>query len=238
MLRALFLACFLAPPALAETWTIGTESDYPPYVFRDAAGGLTGMDRELGQIICDRAAVDCLWVETEFDTLFKELAQGRFDIVMAGIGETPARRLQADFSIPYFATGSNWGTFAALSASVNPDAALIGVQGGTTYADWLSYTGRIFRSYPSNEAALSALLSREVEAVFLSSSYFQFAFETSWPQLRTVGSEEFPTAGTSVAVRKGQQSILDRINAILTELQADGTIEALQEKWFVSGEPV
>jgi polar amino acid transport system substrate-binding protein len=238
MLRALFLACLLAPPALAETWTIGTESDYPPYVFRDASGDLTGMDRELGQIICDRAAVDCLWIETDFETLFKELAQGRFDIVMAGIGETPARRLQADFSIPYFATGSNWGTFAALSPGVNPDAALIGVQGGTTYADWLSYTGRIFRPYPSNEAALSALLSREVEAVFLSSSYYQFAFETSWPQLRTVGSEEFPTAGTSVAVRKGQQAILDRINVILTDLQSDGTIEALQEKWFVSGEPV
>lgn len=238
MLRALLLSCLLASPVLAETWTIGTESDYPPYVFRDAAGELDGMDRELGGIICARAAVDCVWVETEFEVLFKELAQGRFDIVMAGIGETPARRLQADFSVPYFATGSNWGTFAALAPGVNPDAALIGVQGGTTYADWLSYTGRIFRAYPSNEAALSALVTREVEAVFLSSSYYQFAFETSWPQLRLIGSEEFPTAGTSVAVRKGQDSILARINAILTELQADGTLEALQAKWFVSGEPV
>lgn len=238
MIRALILSCLVATPALAETWRIGTEADYAPYIFRDGSGALAGMDYELGQIICARATVDCTWVETDFESLFKELSLGRFDIVMAGIGETPARRLQADFSVPYFATGSNWGSFAALSPGVNPDGALIGVQGGTTYADWLSVTGRIFVPYPTNESALAALLAREVEAVFLSSSYYQFAFETAWPQLRLVGTEEFPTAGTSVAVRMGQDTILARINAILAELQSDGTLDALQAKWFVSGEPV
>jgi ABC-type amino acid transport substrate-binding protein len=56
--------------------------------------------------------------------------------------------------------------------------------------------------------------------------------------LRLVGSEEFPTAGTSVAVRMGQDAILARINAILADLQSDGTLDDLQAKWFVTGEPV
>ncbi len=196
------------------------------------------MDRELGQIICDRAKVECVWTETTFDSLFTDLAEGRFDLVMAGIGETPSRRPLADFSTPYFDTGMNNGAFAALSPGVSPEGAVIGVQAGTTYADWLETTGRSFRPYPSNEDALAALQSREVEVVFLASSYFQFAFETAWPQLRVLGWEEFPTAGTSVAVRKGETEILDRINAILAELRSEGTIDALAAKWFAEGEPV
>jgi ABC-type amino acid transport substrate-binding protein len=39
-------------------------------------------------------------------------------------------------------------------------------------------------------------------------------------------------------VRKGQPDLLARINAILAQMQADGTIDALQAKWFVEGEPV
>lgn len=238
MIRALALFLTLAAPACAETWRIGTEADYAPYIFRDAQGDLTGLDHELGQIICARAAVDCVWTETTFASLFKELAAGRFDIIMAGIGETAARRAHADFSTPYFATGSNFGTFAALSPVASADMGLIGVQGGTTYADWLDSTGRIFRAFASNEEALAALQRREVDAVFLSSSYFQHAFETDWPQLRQIGFEEFPTAGTSVAVHKDKSDILARINAILADLQADGTIQSLHDKWFVEGEPV
>jgi polar amino acid transport system substrate-binding protein len=238
MIRTATVLLALASPAMAETWRIGTEADYAPYIFRDETGDLAGMDRELGDLICARAQVDCVWIETDFASLFTDLGAGRFDIVMAGTGETPSRRPHADFSIPYFATGSNHGAFAAITPGISADEAVIGVQGGTTYADWLVTTGRTIRPYPSNEAALDALRRREVEAVFLASSYYQFAFETDWPQLRLLGWEEFPTAGTSVAVRKGEAAILDRINAILTDLQADGSIDALQARWFVEGEPV
>ncbi len=235
---AVAVLLLIGAPASAETWRIGTEADYAPYIFRDARGELTGMDRELGQIICDRANVDCTWTEVEFDSLFSDLAKGRFDIVMAGIGETPSRRPLADFSIPYFDTGMNNGAFAALSPGMTVDGALIGVQAATTYADWLESTGRDFRAYPSNEDVLTALQRREVEVAFLASSYFQFAFETGWPQLRVLGWEEFPTAGTSIAVRKGETEILDRINAILAQLQSEGVIDALAAKWFAEGEPV
>lgn len=238
MIRTAALVLALTSPATAETWRIGTEADYAPYIFHDARGELTGMDRDLGQILCDRAQVDCVWIETDFAALFADLGAGRFDIVMAGTGETASRRPHADFSIPYFATGTNHGAFAAITPGISADAAVIGVQGGTTYADWLVTTGRAFRPYASNAAALDALRRREVGAVFLASSYYQFAFETDWPQLRLLGWEEFPTAGTSIAVRKGEAALLDRINTILTDLQADGTIDALQAKWFVEGEPV
>ena len=238
MSAATLLALLLATPAMAETWRIGSEADYAPYIFRDADGALAGLDRDLGQIICARAGVDCLWIETGFDRLFADLAEGRFDIVMAGIGETPARRLQADFTVPYLASGPNLGIFAALIPGLSPEGALISVQGGTLFADWLAATDRPFRPYPSNEDALQGLRAGEVDVVFLTSSYFDHVASTGWPQLRLIASEEFPTAGTSVAVHKGRTDILDRIDAILTDLQQDGTLTALEAKWFATGEPV
>ena len=232
------IAVLTAAPALAETWRIGTEADYAPYVFHDASGALTGLDKELGDLICARAGVDCIWTEVAFDALFTGLAAGQFDLVMAGVGSTPDRMKLADFSDPYRDTGQNTGVFAGLSIGIGIDSALIGVQSGTNFEAWLTATGRRFRGYASNEAAIKALLSREVDLVFGSSSYFQHAFETDFPQLRAVGQEQFPSNGTAVAVRRGNAALLARINDLLAALRADGSIQAIEDRWFVDGDPV
>ncbi len=232
------IAALTAAPALAETWRIGTEADYAPYIFYDAAGALTGLDKELGDLICARAKVTCIWTEVAFDALFTGLAADQFDIVMAGVGSTPARLDLADFSIPYRDTGQNTGVFAGLTEGIGIDDAVIGVQSGTNFEAWLTMTGRMSQGYATNEAAIKALLARDVDLVFGSGSYFQHAFETDYPQLRSVGQEQFPSTGTSIAVRKGNTDLLGRIDTILAALRADGSVKAIEDRWFVDGDPV
>jgi polar amino acid transport system substrate-binding protein len=239
MIRAFALSLVLAaPPALAETWTIGTEAGYAPYIFRDDAGALTGLDKELGDAICVAAGVTCVWSEVAFEFLMPGLAAGKFDLVLAGIGDTPARRAFANFSIPYRNGGSNVGVFAGLTDGMTVAGLRVGVQAGTVHEEWLVKTGRPVTGYPTQEGALEALIARDVDLVFGSSSYLQHAFETDYPQLRVVATEEFPSAGASVAVNRKNAALLDQVNGILQDMIDDGSLQAIQNRWFVTGAPV
>lgn len=237
MIRALVLWCLLALPAQAETLRIGTEADYAPFIFKDEAGALTGYDKALGDAICARTGAACVWLETGFDQLMPGLVAGQFDVVIAGIGANPDRLVFANFTDPYRYNGSNIASFAGLAEGISVEDALIGVQSGTSHEAHLSATFRAIRSYPSNEAALQGLMQREVDLVFGSSSYLQHAFESDFPQLRIVAVEPIITSGAAIAVTKSNPALLDRLNAVLIELRADGTLDTFEARWFVSGEP-
>jgi len=143
----------------------------------------------------------------------------------------------ANFTDPYRYNGSNIASFAGLAEGISVDDALIGVQSGTSHQAHLVATGRTTRAYASNDAALQGLLTREVDLVFGSSSYLQHAFETEFPQLRIVAVEPIVTSGAAIAVRKSKPELLDRLNTVLIEMHADGTLEILEARWFVAGEP-
>jgi polar amino acid transport system substrate-binding protein len=236
--RTALVLMMAAGPIHAETWRIGTEADYAPFIFRDETGALVGFDKDLGDAICAAAAVTCIWTETSFDNLLAGLAAGKFDLVLAGIGATESRTSLVDFSRAYRDIGSNQGVFVGLTEGVPVDGARIGVQAGTTHEDWLTETGRFILGYGTTDLALEALLSRQVDLVFGSASYMQHAFETTYPQIRFIAREEFPSEGPSVAVGKGDTALLEQINAIIAALWDEGTLDALDERWFVTGEPV
>jgi len=74
MLTAL-VAAFVAGPALAETVRMGTEGAYPPYNFINDKGEVDGFERELGDELCSRAKLDCVWVVNEWDSIIPNLVR-------------------------------------------------------------------------------------------------------------------------------------------------------------------
>ena len=77
---------FGAGTALAQDVVrMGSEGAYPPYNFiNDATGELDGMERELGDAICERAGLTCEWVINDWDTIIPNLVSGNYDTIIAG----------------------------------------------------------------------------------------------------------------------------------------------------------
>ena len=133
-LIAALLVC--AGLAQAEEVRIGIEPGFPPFAMLDASGSLTGFDKAVGDEICARARLTCTWVITEFDALIPGVAAGRFDMAMAGLGNSAERRAVVDFTDIYLPS-SNPAAFVGHFDAPPPEQARIGVQAGTIHEEFM-----------------------------------------------------------------------------------------------------
>ncbi len=242
MKRLITLALLLAGPALAETptqvstaarqpMTIGTEPGFAPYIFLDSTGQITGFDRDMGDELCLRAQFDCTWVATDFNALIPDLAAGQFDLVIAGLTDTPERRRSVDFSDIYL-TGGTTNFFVGRPGAPAPAEARIAVQAGTMQEARLITLGYAPLSYASNQAALEAVLAGDADLAFGADAYMQHATLFRFHALKVLHSDVSAVTGASIALAQHSDALRDRLNAVLAAMRADGTIDRLAAKWF------
>jgi polar amino acid transport system substrate-binding protein len=81
--------------------TVGSDIPFEPFEF-EKDGKLTGFDIDLVREMAKRLSLTANFVDTDFATIFTQLAAGRFDMVCSGTTITDERKKQVDFSIPYF----------------------------------------------------------------------------------------------------------------------------------------
>ena len=81
---------------------LGTEGAYPPYNFLNDAGEVDGFERELGDMACAIAELDCTWVTNEWDSIIPNLVGGNYDAIIAGMSITEERDKVIDFTQAYF----------------------------------------------------------------------------------------------------------------------------------------
>lgn len=114
MASATALVCTMAstPATAADAFVPGTPiraattPNYPPMTYRDpATSTLMGFDVELGNAIAAKLGSKIEWQDTSFEQLSSGLATGRFDLMMAGIQDTPARREVMDL-VDYAKSGA------------------------------------------------------------------------------------------------------------------------------------
>lgn len=219
----------------AETLVIGTEAQFPPIVFLDESGALTGRDKEIGDAICARAALECDWVVTEFDALVPGVASGRFDLAIAALSATPDRAEIIDFTTPYRPQVPNVSLFVGLTEVPDLHSATIAVQGGTAQNAYLDAAGYDARPYPDNYAALDAMVTGETELYFGPSLFLRDMAAQGYDMLIVNGEASVPSFGTAIAIAKGRDDLRQHLDAIISEMWEDGTLDILHRKWVLPG---
>jgi hypothetical protein len=123
--------------------TVGSDIPYPPFEDFDPADGtkVIGFDADLITEIADRLDLTVEWIDTDFDTIFTQLATGVFDVVIAASTITPERALQVNFSEAYYNSQQAFIVNTALNPTIDSTDDLgagdsVAVQTGTTGADW------------------------------------------------------------------------------------------------------
>jgi len=224
---------------------VGTSADYAPFEFVDeATGAYTGFDVELMEKIAEKLGVTVEWKDMDFDILLTSLVNGEIDAVIACMSIRPDRQEQALFSDPYWTSPDAFLVRADSGLTItDPTTDLagkkIGVQTGTIQETWvqdeLIATGKIaetdMSSYPRADQAVLDLVAGRVDAVFLDAGVAQ-AFTTTQPV--TVALVHDLPGDPGIAVKLGEQALIDEINRIIKELTDDGTIQQLGEKYEIA----
>jgi len=223
--------------AIGRALTVGTSADFPPFEYVED-GEFVGFDMDLIREIAKVAGFEIEIVDMSFDSLIPALAVGQLDIVIAGMTITEDRRRAVDFSDPYWT--------ADQSVVVREDSKenltvlfgdkRIGVQTGTTGDLWVEenlldtniLTGRVVR-YDTFVMAMTDLINRSIDAIVLDSPVAErFAAERPVDVVGIIVTGE----NYGIAVRKGNQELVDAINDALRTLSETNRMGELVEKYF------
>jgi len=217
--------------------TVGTDAPFPPFEIGQPPD-ITGYDIEVMNAIAEELGVEAEYIDTSFDTIFRDVASGQFDIVAAASTITPGRQKTVDFSDPYYEAqqallvpeGSDITSVDDLSGKV------VGTQDGTTgetYANDETDAGEV-RGFPEGPDAVQALVSGQVDAVIIDQPVAVDAIDK---QGGVEIVEEIPTNELyGFAMAKGAP-LVEAVNSALQTLKDDGTIAELYEKYFQAEPP-
>lgn len=233
---AAFALFILLSGAEAQT-RLATEAAYPPFNYVDDSGNVGGFDIDVGNEICERAALDCVWVINEWDTLIPNLLAGNYDAIIAAMTVTDERKQQIDFSEEYYPPDAS--TFLMMEGKTfdfdNLSGARIGVQGATiqaTYLDANLKANNTIVSFSTNDQALADLNAGNVDLLFAEQSYLDETAAGSEGKLVIGGPKEVLGAGLGIGLRKADTELTTKVNEALAAMKADGTLDALIGAYF------
>jgi ABC-type amino acid transport substrate-binding protein len=216
-----------------EPLTVGSDIPYPPFE-QGKSGDYTGFDIELMEAIGEKIGRSPEFQDTSFETIFRDVAQGKFEAVISAATITEEREKEVAFSDPYYLSeqailvkeGSDVGGIEDLEGKT------VAAQQGTTGLELgkeKANAGEL-RPYPEGPDAINALKAGTVEAVIIDQPVAQNAVEEEGG---VEISESVPTEETyGIALAKDNTGLLKEINKGLGEVISDGTYKTIYEKWF------
>ena len=218
---------------------MSTNAAFPPYEMTTDDGGFEGIDVEIAGAIAEKLGLELQIDDMDFDAALLAAQTGKSDMVMAGVTVTDDRLLVMDFTESY-ATGIQVVIVPEDSDIASIDdmtGKMIGVQRGTTGAQYCSadpedggFGEENVTKYDNGLTAVQALNNGQVDCVVIDNAPAQ-EFEEANPGLKILDTE-FANEDYAIGVAKGNTQLLDALNGAIAELQADGTIQSILDKYI------
>ncbi len=238
VLLAIMLAS-VSMAAMAEgTLIAATNPEFPPfeYVENDV---VVGLDADIAAEIAKDLNMEIKIESMEFPAIIPAVMAGKANIGIAAMTITEERKTSVDFSDPYY--NAKQVCIVKVGGKVVDEAtlkdALIGVQEGTTGDYAAEEISANIQRYPKALDAVMELAGGKLDAVIVDApvaSNIMAALNNK--DLILLEGVEFADEFYGIAVPKGNQELLDAINATVKRIQEDGTLDALIEKYFPSVE--
>ncbi len=223
------LALVAGAAAAQDVTRMGTEGAYPPWNFINDNGEVDGFERELGDELCSRAGLNCEWVVNDWDTIIPNLVSGNYDVIIAGMSVTEGRAEVISFTNEYYPpTPSAY-------VGLTPDADINGVvaaQVSTIQAGYIAELDATLLEFSTPDETVAAVRSGEADVVFADYDYLLPLVEASGGELAFVGDRVPLGGGVAMGLRQSDTELMEVLNAALASVAEDGTLAALQEKWF------
>lgn len=219
---------------------MATNAAFAPYEMVADDGSFEGIDVEIATEIANKLGLELVVDDMDFAATLTAVQQGKADMVMAGMTVTDERKENVNFSDTY-ATGVQVIIVTEDSDIQSVDDLandkMIGCQEGTTGYNYCSedvenggYGADHVTSYTNGAMAVQALLGGKVDCVVIDNEPAK-AYVANNEGLKILDTE-FTVEDYAIGIAKENTALLDAVNEALAELTADGTIQAIVDKYI------
>ncbi|WP_377707572.1 transporter substrate-binding domain-containing protein [Pseudomonas protegens] len=231
---------FAASAAQAETLKIATEGAYPPFNYVDSNNQLHGFDVDIANALCKQMQVECQIVAQDWEGIIPALLAKKYDAVVASMIATDERKKKIAFSNHYYRTPLSVAVAKdsdITDAQTNFKGRTVGAQASSTQAiyaeDHYGPAGADVKFYPTLDEANSDLAAGRVDGVIADKfPLLAWAESTGKDCCKIIGDVNGTTADASIAVRKEDNALRERLNKALDAIVADGTYKQISSRYF------
>jgi polar amino acid transport system substrate-binding protein len=219
---------------------VGTDTPFPPFEIGKPPD-ITGYDIEVVNAIAENLGLQVTYQDTSFDTIFRDTAQGKFDMAVAASTITPEREKTVDFSDPYYQANQSLIVAGGSDIASTDDLSgkTVGAQDGTTGEDYANdeTNAAQVRGFPEGPDAINALRAGQVDAVIIDQPVAVDAVESLGGGDIEIAQEIVTSELYGLPFAPDNDALREAVNGALAELKDDGTIADLYEQYFPGTEP-
>jgi cystine transport system substrate-binding protein len=196
---------------------------------------LTGYDVDVATEVAKRLGVEPVFQETQWDAMFAGLDSKRFDVIANQVGIRPDRQEKYDFSKPYSVSHAVLVTNKS-NSTVKDFKDIKGLKAGqsmtSNYADLARTNGAEIVAVDSFNQAIDLIATNRVDVVLNDNlTVLDYLKQKPDAPIKIVAKNE-EGQPTAFMYRKGSTDLADAMNKVLDEMQQDGTLKTISEKWF------
>ncbi len=221
---------------------MGLDDTFAPMGFRNDKNELVGFDIDLASEVSKRLGIKFQMQPIDWSMKESELNNKTIDLIWNGYSITEARKEQVAFTKPYLSNRQVIVVLADSAIQTKQDlagktvavqkqsSALEAVLGDQNFADGLQ--GKAPIEFDTNLEAFMDLEAKRVEAIVVDEVLADYVIKQRNEHGYRYLAEDFGTEDYGIGVRKQDEALLEKIDAIMDELKADGTYDQIFDRWF------
>ncbi|MFO1090350.1 MAG: transporter substrate-binding domain-containing protein [Hyphomicrobiales bacterium] len=230
-----------------------TDQAYPPFSFLNDKGEMDGFDIAVAREFAKRLGVEMKTETPSWEIIVAGNWNGRYDICICSMTPTGERRQVLDFVNEYYAAPVTIAVAASnneIKSAADLTGKKVGVEAGSSYEKYLQkklvldvpnaptveypFGELTVVPYDSEDTAFQDLAlgpGKRLDAVVNGFLTAKGRIEKDPDKFKIVGDSLFAEP-VWVAVEKGDPEWQAKVKEIFKQMEADGTLKALSEKWI------
>jgi polar amino acid transport system substrate-binding protein len=217
-------------------------AEFVPWTLKNKDGELIGFEIDVARKVASDMGVAAEFQVYVWEDIIPALQNGEIDMIAGGMAITPGRALQLNFSRPLAMSGVGLATHIKMTADIaslkeldNPDIVITTVK--DTFAAntaTMMFPNADIKIFADRSAAEEAILEGRAHAYLASLPEVQFLMLKNSDVVDLPITEPLVANSEALAVKKGEQQLLNFLNAWVTARKSDKWLSSSRDYWFTS----
>lgn len=227
--------------AYADVLNIGSYPSNPPFEYKNNSGAFEGFEVDIATEAAKRIGLKPEIADYGFQALFAGTTSGRIDVAISSITITPERLKSQSFTQPYYDSAMGVATRddSPIKGLSDLKGKTIGVLSGSSGEKWVKDNAAAngfgdIKGYNDQQQLFLDLGAGRVDAVFSDIPGMEYLF------LKMKGfaiKDRVKTGEQYGLMMKKDHPLLEKVNAAISDMKKDGTLNTIHKKWFGSDAP-